>query len=122
MFSYVSAFLTWNTSRLCNRAYATGEDVDGKLSGSLVKSFRRSVRIALLGMFVTLLGAEQIVGTLASKVLQLQGVQPIIGTVMTANSSLQALDIFLVQANTNILLALFAPLACYLLLEGFFSR
>jgi hypothetical protein len=67
-------------------------------------------------MLVTLLGAEQIVGTLAAKVLSTQGLQPLIGVINQQNT-LQALDIFLVQSNTNTLVAHFAPLVCFLLLQ-----
>ena len=112
--SYVSALMTWKNSRMCKRLILTSDE--GKAKLTMKKAFHFSVTLSLVGMFVTLLGAEQIVGTLASKVLSLQGIQPIIGTIGTQNS-LQALDIFLVQANTNTLLALFSPVVCYLFLQ-----
>ena len=112
--SYVSAFLTWKNSRMCKKLIVATDERKAKLS--LKKAFQFSISLSMVGMLVTLLGAEQIVGTLASKVLSLQGIQPVIGTIGTQNS-LQALDIFLVQANTNTLLALFSPIACYLLLQ-----
>ena len=112
--SYASALLTWKNSRMCRKLVVATDEVKAKLG--LKKDFQFSITLSLVGMFVTLLGAEQIVGTLASKVLSLQGIQPIIGTI-GAQNSLQALDIFLVQANTNTLFALFSPIVCYLLLQ-----
>lgn len=109
--SFVSSFLTWNNTRICRRL---SNEVDADYARQKLKeSFKISIVTALSGMFITLLAAEQIVGTLASKVLSLQGIQPIIGT-LGQQSTLQALDIFLVQANTNTLVALFSPIICYL--------
>ena len=66
-------------------------------------------------MFMSLLGAEQIVGTLASKVLSSQGFVPVVAAGVSAGmSQVQALDIFLVQANTNALVAHFVPLVTFL--------
>mmetsp|Transcript_14108 Transcript_14108/g.42207 ORF Transcript_14108/g.42207 Transcript_14108/m.42207 type:complete len:97 (+) Transcript_14108:390-680(+) len=57
-------------------------------------------------MFATLFGAEQIVGTLVAKVLSFQGVTgPAAGAYVAPTATLQALDIFIVQANTNTLLS-----------------
>ena len=56
-------------------------------------------------------------GTLASKVLSSQGLVPVLINQVGMNGAqnqLQALDIFLVQANTNTILAHFAPLVCYM--------
>ena len=112
--SLYSSLLTWKNSRMCKRLYTASNAAKSKFN--LLRSFEFSVTISLVGMFITLLGAEQIVGTLASKVLSIQGIQPLIGAIGSQNS-LQALDIFLVQANTNILLALFSPIVCYLGLQ-----
>ena len=62
-------------------------------------------------------GAEQIVGNLASKVLTSQGSFIPVVTAGAAMNSLQALDIFLVQANTNVLVAQFVPLVFSLFLQ-----
>ena len=73
--SYFCAFLTWNNSRLAVRnANPLGFE-------QLRKCFQFSVTTCLIGMFATLLGAEQIVGTLASKVLSLQGIQTNLGKI-----------------------------------------
>ena len=68
---------------------------------TLKKYSKISVRLSLVGMLVSLLGAEQIVGTLASKVLSQQGYVPVMAAVGAAGPQIQALDIFLVQANTK---------------------
>ena len=65
-------------------------------------------------MLTVLLGAEQIVGVLASKVLNSQGFGSTLITNINSQHTLQALDIFLVQANTNVLVAHFAPLLLFL--------
>ena len=79
---------------------------------SFRKYFRLSVILSFIGMACTLLGGEQIVGTLASKVLSTQGLQSILGT--APQNQLQAVDIFLVQANINTVVAHYAPLLAYI--------
>merc|ERR1712157_523027 len=83
------------------------------------------VTINLLGMLVTLIGAEQIVGVLAAKVLTSQGVFPLSGSVPTSTVStqvLQPLDILVVQANTNTLLSHFCSLFLLLNLVKWVDR
>lgn len=115
--SFVNTFWTWNITRLCRRIQFSKIDL-----GSIIPTFRRyfhiSVGLSLIGMFITLIGAEQIVGTLASKVLSISGTfQPYAIPSATGVTTLQALDIFLVQANTNTIVAHFAPLVCSVLLQ-----
>ena len=76
-----------------------------------------SVTLSLVGMLVTLFAAEQIVGTLASKVLSSQGLVPTLA-IGTQLNQIQALDIFLVQANTNILVSHYVPLVAQLWLQN----
>ena len=101
-------------SRAARRAFLGRLDRE-----KVVPTFRRysriSIMISLLGMLLSLLGAEQIVGTLASKVLSSQGYVPVVATgVGQSVSQVQALDIFLVQANTNALVAHYVPLISFL--------
>lgn len=109
--SFFSTFWTWNITRL-NRRIQQGKIEKVKVFPTLRRYSRLAIALSLCGMFITLLGAEQIVGTLASKVLMTQSFSVGVALSQTQNS-LQALDIFLVQANTNVLLALFAPILCY---------
>lgn len=113
----VNAFWTWNVTRLCRRI--TRQKMEESRAVGLLRRYAQiAIIISVVGTFFALLGAEQIVGTLASKILSAGGY-------VTANTPLssayavtpiQAVDIFLVQANTNSLLAHFAALVCYLLL------
>ena len=116
-FSFINCFTTWNFTRLSRRVYQNKVPRDSVVS--LFRKFAKiSVGVSLFGMFITLLGAEQIVGTLAAKVLSAQSLfvsSP--GVLAQPSSSLQALDIFLVQANTNCLVSHFSPLAFYLWLQ-----
>jgi hypothetical protein len=111
--AFLNSFSTWNFTRLTRRI------VQGKTpQSSVLKIFRKyasiSIGISLVGMFLSLIGAEQIVGTLASKVLSTQSFfTPAPGLIAQPPNALQALDIFLVQANTNCLVSHYAPLAIY---------
>jgi hypothetical protein len=79
----------------------------------------------LAGMLITLIGAEQIVGLLAAKVLTAQGISPFsqsfglvagAGVGLTGVQSVQPLDVLIVQANTNTLLSHFLSLLNCLIL------
>ncbi|KAL7572515.1 hypothetical protein ACA910_000339 [Epithemia clementina (nom. ined.)] len=83
---------------------------------------RRAIRVQLslnlVGLFLTLLAAEEIVGSLALKVLTAGSA---FGSVYGAGATtpvgfIQPLDVLIVQANTNILLSHFASLTCSLYL------
>lgn len=114
--SLLNAMWTWNITRVARRIQ-TKKIVYENAIPNLRYYAKTSVIISLIGMLVTLLGAEQIVGNLASKVLSAQALIPSVNYAMTAQNSLQALDIFLVQANTNTLLSHFSPLSCYIWLQ-----
>jgi hypothetical protein len=82
---------------------------------------RRTITIGsvlnLSGMFLALIGAQQIVGLLASKLLTMQGVTPFAMTAAGVSAqTLQPLDILIVQANTNTLLSHFISLICGLVM------
>ena len=86
----------------------------------LRQAIRVQVSLNLIGLFLTLLAAEEIVGSLALKVLTA-------GTTFGGNvygaaaattpaGFVQPLDVLIVQANTNILLSHFVSLSCSLYL------
>ncbi|CAM9674865.1 unnamed protein product [Ectocarpus sp. 12 AP-2014] len=82
-------------------------------------SLRMGLYINVAGMLLALVGAEQIVGTLVAKVLYAQGFQPSVmvgtaGAAEVAQAQFRALDVFIVQANTNTLLSHFCSLAASL--------
>ena len=115
-FSFLNCLWTWNITRLARRvANKSIERI--KIIPTYRNYLRFSVSLSLLGMLMSLLGAEQIVGGLATKVLNSQGVGATIIANINSQNSLQALDIFLVQANTNALVAHFAPLLIFLCLQ-----
>ena len=119
MICLVNSFWTWNTARLSSRITAR-KIPESAIFPTMRRYCQISVVIALIGMFVTIISAEMIVGNLVSKTLlssQVVGVVPVLSANGVAQNTLQALDIFLVQANTNALVSHFAPLVCYLFLQ-----
>jgi tetrahydromethanopterin S-methyltransferase subunit E len=69
-----------------------------------------------MGMLVTLIGAEQIIGLLAARVLTTATTVTTMGVLSSTSQVLQPLDILIVQANTNTLLSHFVSLVCTLYL------
>ena len=112
--SLLSSIWTWNMTRISKRISKKKMNKNVILP-TLKKYSKISVVLSLIGMFITLLGAEQIVGTLASKVLSSPNYFPQFTS--TTPQGVQALDIFLVQANTNVLVSHFASLVCYLYVQ-----
>ena len=103
--SYVNIIWTWAYRNLARSLPASPE----KGAASLKRTIRVGVTIALVGMLITLIGAEQIVGTLVAKAVSGALVSPQ-GMAASSAMNLQALDIFVVQANTNTLLSHLASL------------
>ena len=86
----------------------------------LRRAIRVQVSLNLVGLFLTLLAAEEIVGSLALKVLTagstFGNVYGAAAGATTPVGFVQPLDVLIVQANTNILLSHFASLTCSLYL------
>mmetsp|Transcript_22194 Transcript_22194/g.31819 ORF Transcript_22194/g.31819 Transcript_22194/m.31819 type:complete len:99 (+) Transcript_22194:178-474(+) len=78
------------------------------------------VTLNIIGMAISLVGAEAIVGTLAAKVLTMQGGFMSQGTLAT--QSIQPLDILVVQGNTNAILSHFSSLTASLYLTKFVRK
>ena len=117
--AFANTFWTWIITRLCRQVGLKKVD-SNKVVPLFRRNFRISIGISLFGMLLSLLGAEQIVGNLASKILSIQGFTPYaysVGPPQVA-TALQALDIFLVQANTNAILANYVPCLTYILLQS----
>ena len=120
LFSAVSIIWTWgNGARLSKRLLRPTQLDTAAQHIQAAKLVRRAVQVQvsinLLGLFGTLLAAEEIVGSLAIKVLTTFGV----GASSIYNAplmGLQPLDILVVQANTNSLFAQFISLATSLFL------
>ncbi|KAJ1420067.1 hypothetical protein B484DRAFT_453208 [Ochromonadaceae sp. CCMP2298] len=115
LLALLNSFWTWNCTRLCRRISLRRVE-EANAVPSLRKYARTSVMVSLIGMLFSLLGAEQIVGTLAAKILTSSGYAPLL-SVGATNTPFQAVDIFLVQANTNAIFSHFVALVCYVLLQ-----
>lgn len=118
LLAFLNALWTWNVTILTRRI-SLKKLVGRSAVLSLKKYSRISVAMSLVGMLFSLIGAEQIVGTLASKILSSPGLafSPLLTTGTATTSPFQAVDIFLVQANTNALVAHFVSLVCYIILQ-----
>ena len=109
--SFLSIFWTWGGARLGKRILK--RDTGRLAAASMIRrAISVGVSLNLLGMALALIGAEQIVGGLAVKVLSQQGVFG--GIDRAVVQTLQPLDIFVVQGNTNTLLSHFCSLVALL--------
>jgi len=112
--SFGSVFWTWATRRLSRRLLRK-PTTRSQAANMLRKSISVGTYLNLIGMLLALLGAGQIIGSLAIKVLTTATNQSTIyqqGGVML----LQPLDILVVQANNNTLFSHFCSLVAYLFL------
>lgn len=112
---FVSIFWTWATRRLSRRLLRK-PTTRIQAANMIRKDIHVGTVLNLLGMAFALIGAEQIVGGLAIKVLTTTtGATPAVyqGSAQ-AVSLLQPLDILVVQANTNTLFSHFCSLVAYL--------
>jgi len=121
--SILSIFWTWGGARLARRLVRRTQTTRISAANMTRRAVSIAVTINLVGMFVTILGAEQIVGSLAARILSSSGLSPFAAT--SANlvaQTIQPLDVLVVQANTNTLLSHYISLACALSLKKFISR
>lgn len=118
--SAVSIFWTWGAARLSRRFRRNPNTSRISAANMLRRAIQTGCTINLLGMAATLLGAEQIVGSLAIKVLTQSGIQVTAYGQMPAQ--LQPLDILIVQANTNTLLSHFCSLCGFLWMVRFIKK
>ena len=111
----VASILWTGASRRLSRRLLKRPTTKLQAANMLRKDINVGVTLNLLGMFCTILGAEQIVGALAIKVLTTASYR---ATLLDASPSgmLQPLDILVVQANTNTLFSHFCSIAAFLYL------
>ena len=112
--AFASTFWCWGYTRLSvrlGRRDASAADAAAKALGAL----RIGLAINLAGMGVSILGAEAIIGTLAAKSLTTGA-----GAIVAAppGGMVQALDMLIVQANTNTVAAHFVGLCVSLRIRG----
>jgi len=133
--SIVSILWTWGGARLSRRILQSRRlrsktntttsvvEANSSLDSfiQVAQSLRKVIRVGtylnLLGMLITLIGAEQIIGLLAARVLTTASTATL-GVVSSTAQVLQPLDILIVQANTNTLLSHFISLVCTLYLTN----
>ena len=102
-----SALWTFKYSRLASKLGAKPETSNGEAASMARGIVDFGTMLNMLGMLLCLVGAEAIVGTLAAKALTTSQAA-VLGV---AASPVQALDLLIVQANTNIIFSHFLALA-----------
>lgn len=106
---FVSAFWAYRYTRLGRQLRSSDESKRPKPKAA-VRMLKIGLFISLGGMLLTLLGAEATVGSLLAKALSQPQGAAVFGAPGGISQYVQPLDIFIIQANTNILLAHFVGL------------
>jgi hypothetical protein len=119
--SFISILWTWGGARLAQRLVKK-ETTRISAANMIRRCLSVGITINLAGMALALVGAEQIVGALAVKVLTQQGVFGSVERGSVAVQTLQPLDILVVQGNTNALLSHFCSLVALLYLTKLVRR
>lgn len=118
--SFLSIIWTWGGTRLSRRLLRKSEEYSRiKVASIIRRTVKVGVMLNLFGMLFTLIGAEQIVGLLSAKILSTQGANPFSNSAQILGGQVtpfNALDILIVQANTNTLVSHFVSLLCTLLM------
>ncbi len=115
--SFLSIIWTWGGMRLSKRLLKKPNYSLIKVANMIRRTITIGVFLNVIGMLVTLIGAQQIVGLLASKLLSMQGITTFgVSAAAVTAQTLQPLDILVVQANTNLLMSHFISLCCCLIM------
>ena len=80
----------------------------------MIELVTRGVLINVVGMASTLIGISTLVGLLVAKTLTNATINPFMASAASGYNPVLALDVFLVQAATNMLLGHFLSLLCSL--------
>lgn len=104
---YSGAYWSFRYTRLSQQLRTADAKARPK-RGDAVQALRIGLLINLIGMLLTLLGAQAIVGALLAKSLAQPQGATIFNNPESLSRLIQPLDIFIVQANTNTLTAHFA--------------
>ncbi|MEM1278864.1 MAG: DUF3611 family protein [Cyanobacteria bacterium P01_H01_bin.152] len=110
---FVSAFWAFRYTRL-GRKLRSRDDTKRPKPKDAIRTLKIGLFISLGGMLATLIGAEATVGALLAKALSQPQGAAVFGAPGTVSQYVQPLDIFVIQANTNILLAHFVGLVATL--------
>lgn len=115
--SAVSIVWTWgNGARLSRRLVKPPTISRYAAAQMLRRAIKVGVTVNLIGLLCHLLAAQQIIGTLAIKVLTTQTTRSANFGGLLISDGLQPLDVLIVQASTNSLLSQFCSLASLLYL------
>ena len=106
---FVSAFWAFRYTRLGRQLRGRDEAKRPKPKDA-IRTLKIGLFISLGGMLATLMGAEATVGALLAKALSQPQGAAVFGAPGGVSQYVQPLDIFIIQANTNILLAHFVGL------------
>ena len=120
--SFLSTFWTYGYTRLARRlralaaAAARGGPLPADMvrKGDVVATLRAGCYVNLAGLAATLLGLQATVGLLVAKTLTNATANPFLAGGAGSYSPVLALDVFLVQASTNMALAHFVSLVASL--------
>jgi hypothetical protein len=109
-FSFLSVLWTWGYARKSFKLQQQqSEESTAAMMNRLSSSVQSGILLTAVGMFFTVVAAQAIVGRLLAKVLSAGLAPSPLAIVSSGNnnvaSTIQPLDIFVVQANTNILLS-----------------
>ena len=116
--SSISIIWTWGQRRLARRFIRRSASTSHVEAANLLRRvIKVGVALNLVGLLLSVLGSQYIVGTLVAKSMTsfIGGTGAVGGVV--ASQTLQPLDVLVVQANTNILSSHFVSLACLLWLS-----
>lgn len=113
------AYWSFRYTRL-SRQLQSSDSLTRPNPSAVVQAIKLGVGINLIGMLLTLMGAEALIGALFAKALS----QPQSGVAFyeRITQAIQPIDILIVQANTNIILAHFVGLCASLWLVRAMSR
>lgn len=106
---FISAFWAFRYTRL-SRQLRSRDDAKRPKPKDAIRMLKIGLFISLGGMLATLLGGEATVGALLAKALSQPQGAAVFGAPGSVSQYVQPLDIFVIQANTNILLAHFVGL------------
>lgn len=106
---FVSAFLAFRYTRIAKRLEDPNPSLRPKKTNT-IKILRISLTVSVVGMFLTLLGAEAAAGLLLAKALT----QPTGLAVYNPERIIRPLDVFVIQANINVIAAHFVGIVAAL--------
>ena len=115
----ISIYWSWRYTRVANQLQSANPNLRPKKADAM-KLLRRGLLLNLVGMLLTLLGAEAINGTLLAKSFSSQGA--FFTDPAAVSRLIQPLDIFLVLGNTHTIVAHFVGIATVLWLIDWVNK